>query len=476
MLVNRFQSNRQPAGRFWFRRPARLRNEHSPAATIAMGSVGEILDSVVANLSDENYAQSLAHYRLWFEIGQTHRQITSDRTFDAIRNKITTKSSISPKGGKLIHSTAHTILRFANDVESDHILAPHNSGLQTRLCAKTLQEFISCNLTAAQQEERQRTPYEVTNIYDVDPDVIVCAEANFIAHWANLGYVEESTIRNQILQSLIDVPHSKLCNHQADALIILFKLAGATFEAYSGTSVVDRCFELLKNHYNRNSVKRRLVQVSTPCVEGGHRAKANFQEVVALRERGWEGLPPPPVFATEKPKLACAGQKDPAATPVSASLGLPNRDLELVIASVSDTTPVSPTTPVTQSPSTSIATLSDFTIADASDDELPIDPAVADVSDDEPPNDPTAAAPHETFYFEDGNAEVLCGNTLFRVHTAILFFHSPVLRQILSQNSLATAESPNGCPRILSSDTPRDFATLLKTIYLPGFVALPACR
>jgi hypothetical protein len=53
-----------------------------------------------------------------------------------------------------------------------------------------------------------------------------------------------------------------------------------------------------------------------------------FQELAALRERGWEGLPPPPVFMINKPKPTGANQKDPAATPVATSLGLPNTDLE----------------------------------------------------------------------------------------------------------------------------------------------------
>ena len=114
-------------------------------------------------------------------------------------------------------------------------------------------------------------------------------------------------------------------------------------------------------------------------------------------------------------------------------------------------------------------------ITDTDDDEPPIDPTIVDTSDDELPADPMAATPHETFYFEDGNAEVLCRNTLFRVHTIILSFHSPVLRQIFAQTNLAAAESPNGCPRIPTSDTSEDFATLLKTIYFPGFVAPPAC-
>ena len=125
-----------------------------------------------------------------------------------------------------------------------------------------------------------------------------------------------------------------------------------------------------------------------------------------------------------------------------------------------------PASPATHSPSLSIATLSDFTITDASDDESPINPGVPD---DRPPiDDPMATAQHETFYLQDGNVEVLCGNTMFRVHTSILSFHSPALRRMFAQANLDTAESPNGCPRILSSDTATDFATLLKVIYLPG--------
>ena len=87
-------------------------------------------------------------------------------------------------------------------------------------------------------------------------------DSNLIARWANSGHVDQATIRNHILQSLIS--HPKLYDHQADALIILFKIAGATFEAYADPSVVDRCFELLKNYYDRNSVKGRLVQVRPP--------------------------------------------------------------------------------------------------------------------------------------------------------------------------------------------------------------------
>ena len=215
-------------------------------------------------------------------------------------------------------------------------------------------------------------------------------------------------------------------------------------------------------------------------VKGIHRAETISQEVVALRERGWEGLPPPPPFAPGKPNPAGANQKDPTATPVATSLGLPKGDLEpqvpqsppfeSIAAPEPDTIPPSPTT---QSPSTSIATLSDFTIADVSDDQCPLGPAFADTPGDQPLVDPTGLALHETFYLDDGNVEVLCGNTLFRVHAGTLSFHSPMLRRMFARTSLASAESPNGCPRILSSDSATDFTTLLNIVYLPEYVSCP---
>jgi hypothetical protein len=474
-----------------------INQPHPLTATIAMEDIQKVLRSAVGEIiSDQNREQSLAFYRSWFEIGQTHFTIPSDQILDAIWNKrttdvIRTKPSQPPSKNraiqldhvshKLIHPTAHSILRFAGDVESDHILAPHNPGLQRRLSTKILQDFFSSNLTAmwhltaASQVERGHTPWGCEREYST----LQCfyGDTNFIAHWANLGYVKEVDIHNHILQSLIS--HPKLYGHQADALIILFKLAGATFGAYVDPAVVDRCFKLLNANYTSDSTDWELFQVRALCpVRGDHRAKTNFQEVLALRERGWEGLPPPPVFATSKSKPTGRNQDDPAATPVATSLGLPSGDpkpqihqpppLKPVV--IPETDAVIPASLTAQSPSISIATLSDFTTADTSDDEssMATDPTIADASEDEPSIDPTAATPHKTFYFEDGSMEVLCGNTLFCVHPSVLSLHSPALRRMLAPGGLAAAESPNGCPRILSSDTATDFATLLKVIYLPG--------
>ena len=75
---------------------------------------------------------------------------------------------------------------------------------------------------------------------------------------------------------------------------------------------------------------------------------------------------------------------------------------------------------------------------------------------------------HETFYFEDGNVEIVCGGTIFRVHSTIVSYSSSQLREILSQSALLNAPTPDGRPRISTSDSAEDFATLLKMIYTPG--------
>jgi len=45
---------------------------------------------------------------------------------------------------------------------------------------------------------------------------------------------------------------------------------------------------------------------------------------------------------------------------------------------------------------------------------------------------------------------------------------------MFAKSNLTAAESPNGCPRIPSSDTATDFSTLLKVIYLPEYAPYPS--
>ena len=410
-----------------------------------MLDIEAVLGSAVSSLSNENYEQLLARYHFWFQLGQTYSRIPSDLVFDTIWNY---KRGL-PSDDYLIYPTSPLLLRFASDAESSRVLAPHAVGLRSRLCTRILQEFFDADVKITYQSHGPTADYFV--------------DANLIAHCANLGYIEEASIRDHILQSLTS--HLHLSNHQVNALIILFKVAGATFEAYADPLAIDRCFDLLTTYWeSANTIHRKLITVSELYRGSTAETKIKPQEVIILRRSGWEGLPPPPLFTTGKPKPISEGQEEPSETPAAIPMGLPNVDFEPQISlpptleSVTtpeigaEATPASPT--MTQSPSISIATLSDFT--------------TADTPDDQPFDDPTVITPHGTFYLDDGNVEVLCGNTLFRVHTSVLSFHSPVLRQVFAQASLEMVESPNGCPRILSSDTAMDFTTLLKVIYLPG--------
>ena len=215
----------------------------------------EVLDIFISGISEQNYDRTFAYLRFWLEITQTYSQKYPDQIFDTLfRNRRT--QGIHPESGKLIHSTAHLIVRFAGDAESDNTLAPYAIGLQNRLCARILQEILWDSMTIVR--------FVDMNLGFSDE---FFAGANFIARWANLGYIEESAIRHHILQSLISHPE-KLYDHQADALIVLFKLAGATFERYVDPSVVDRCLELLKGHYINNPAKNQLVQVRVISCNG----------------------------------------------------------------------------------------------------------------------------------------------------------------------------------------------------------------
>ena len=79
---------------------------------------------------------------------------------------------------------------------------------------------------------------------------------------------------------------------------------------------------------------------------------------------------------------------------------------------------------------------------------------------------------HDTFYFEDGNVEIMCEHTVFRVHSTIISFSSSKLRDILSSSTILNASMPEGCPRISFTDSAEDFGVLLKMIYIPEYVPL----
>ena len=119
-----------------------------------------------------------------------------------------------------------------------------------------------------------------------------------------------------------------------------------------------------------------------------------------------------------------------------------------------------PTTAVS-SPTLSISTESDWT--------------PTELSDGTERSEEQTTTRHDIFYFEDGNMEIACGGTLFRVHSTVVSFSSPKLRDMLSPSTLLNAPMPEGCPRIVFADSPEDFAVLLKMVYTPGYAPFRRC-
>jgi len=226
----------------------RLRNQLGllSAATVAMRYIQLALVSAIRSLSDKSYEKSLAYFRFWSGIGHTYSQTPSDLIFDTFFTY--RAASDTAKLTNYTYPAAQLIVRLVNDAESDPVLAPHSTGLRSRFCTGILKEFFDEDLAIVYNTLINNTS---TNFY---------VNTNLISHCVNLGYIDEDTVHNRILQSLIS--HTKVLEHQVIALAILFKIAGATFEAYVDPAVVDRCFELITNHQSRDEEWVALKQVS----------------------------------------------------------------------------------------------------------------------------------------------------------------------------------------------------------------------
>ena len=140
-----------------------------------------------------------------------------------------------------------------------------------------------------------------------------------------------------------------------------------------------------------------------------------------------------------------------------------SQNIETSVSNDLDSLPesfVSVTAGTTSSPTLSISTISDLTPTELGEDI-------------EHSSEERIATRHDTFYFEDGNVEIMCGDAVFRIHSTIISFSSTKLRDILSQPALLHAPTPRGCPRVTISDSAEDFAILLKMIYTPGYIQPP---
>jgi len=203
------------------------------------------LTKLLHGLSEKNYDRKFSAYRFWVELGAAHGGVSdhqlynnilsvADTMFDAITLKWKHIADSSPPQytgeGELIHSNIHLLLRFITDAERDPVLSTYAIGLHDRLCRESLEQFFRHSLDHIAGGEAPPEFY---------------ARVNLIAHWVNLGHVSLEDIRDHILQSLTFL-HPTVRSYQLNSMMILLKIAGATFAAHVDPSVMDRCYDLIK--------------------------------------------------------------------------------------------------------------------------------------------------------------------------------------------------------------------------------------
>lgn len=199
-----------------------------------MSGIPPYLRKLVSNLSEENYERTISDYRFWRGIGAMHGWIPDDQLHDDIMGNMNIRL-VHPYSQQLIHRTSRLIVQFITDVEPDSVSSTHE-----RLCHSTLRSFFADNLDFDSRASLEH--YELARIY---------TNANFLAHWVNLGCLNVEDVRDHILQSLYSrpIPHA----YQLNSLYVLLKIAGATFSAYVDPVVMARCLVVLEScglHYS----------------------------------------------------------------------------------------------------------------------------------------------------------------------------------------------------------------------------------
>ena len=185
--------------------------------------------------------------------------------------------------------------------------------------------------------------------------------------------------------------------------------------------------------------------------------KENEEQRGAVETEEREGEEEEDVMAAEVPaEVETPIAFVPQDLPASIDIDIPSSILHNVESSSETFVNILPT--ATSSPTLTISTVSDLTPTELGED--------IEHGEEQTPTR------HDTFYFEDGNVEIVCEYTVFRVHSTIISFSSSKLRDILSSSTILNASMPEGCPRISFTDSAEDFGVLLKMIYIPEYVPL----
>ena len=192
--------------------------------------IPDVLGDLVSHLSEKNYEQTLLDYRLWTKIGVTHGWISEKQLENDIKGNMKPHLVYQENSYELIHPTSHLLLQFITDVELNPVSSTH-----ARLCHSSLHDFFADN-SSLDLWPNARSNNKLREFY---------TNVNLLAHLVNLGHVGVEDVQDHILQSLTfrPIPHG----HQLCSLLILLKIAGATFAAYVDPSLMARCLDVLKS-------------------------------------------------------------------------------------------------------------------------------------------------------------------------------------------------------------------------------------
>jgi hypothetical protein len=309
--------------------------------------------------------------------------------------------------------------------------------------------------------------------------------ASFVGHLIECGLLGHDLVRRHLIKPLI--AHHDYSNSRANAIYNLFVVAGNTLlQGLLEPGDVQVCFETLGTycggtggpkaaklnvwcdsrlnslHYDL-TCGQELREIHTTWLQRREDEQrggvVETEEENGVTAEGPAEIETPVAFVPQELPIAAI---DIDAPPLTSQTIVPPSILQAIElpSTLRDTESFSEAyvevpTGTPSSPTLSISTISDLTPSE-------LDEEIGDGSGER------TIARHETFYFEDGNVEIVCGHALFRVHSTTVSFSSQKLRDILSRSALLHAPMPEGCPRISVTDTAQDFAVLLKMIHTPG--------
>ena len=313
--------------------------------------------------------------------------------------------------------------------------------------------------------------------------------ASFIGHLIECGMLDHDLVRRHLVKPLIAHYPTNLddTTNRVNAIYQLFITAGNTLlRGLLEPEDAQVCFETLDaqmrniREFNRGKLQvqcvahsnasqesklfdQELREIHTAWVEQKTEEERDVAETEECKDEEEDAVATKSPAEIETP-IAFVPQNLPtiAMDTDFPSSALPGTRIPSVLdnlGSSSETFVNIPTTAVS-SPTLSISTISDLTPTELGEDD----------GEGGGEGMPTR---HETFYLEDGNVEIVCGHTIFKVHSPILSFSSRNLRDILSPSTLLNAPMPEGCPRVVFTDNPEGFAVLLEMIYTPGYVPPP---